>query len=96
MKNKWAVTIFNEWETVRKVQVPVLDCGGVFKGYDLHNVGVLSTRIKEMDALSVSYWLSKFVMEVAKKGGERYPPKTVYGIAVAFDAILKRRMELKL
>ena len=28
--NKWAVTIFNEWQTGRKVQVPVLDCGGVF------------------------------------------------------------------
>ena len=66
-KNKWAVTIFNEWQTARKVQVPVLDCGGVSKDYDLHNVGVLTTRIEEMDALSVNYWLSKFVMEVAKK-----------------------------
>ena len=97
-KNKWAVTIFNEWQTVRKVQVPVLDCGGVFKDYDVHNVGVLSTRIEEMDALSVHYWLSKFVIEIAKKGGERYPPKTVFGIVLyaAFDAILKKRMELKL
>ena len=42
-KNKWAVTIFNEWQTARKVQVPVLDCGGIFKDYDLHNVGILST-----------------------------------------------------
>ena len=24
-KNKWAVTIFNEWQIARKVQVPVLD-----------------------------------------------------------------------
>ena len=62
-KNKWAVTIFNEWQTARKVQVPVLDCGGVFKDYDLHNVGVLLTRIEEIVALSVNYWLSEFVME---------------------------------
>ena len=29
-----------------------------------------------MDSLSV--WLSKSVMEVAKKSGERYPSRTVY------------------
>ena len=56
-KNEWAVTIFNEWQTARKVQVPVLDFGGVFKDYDLHNVGVLSTRIEEMDAISRFYGL---------------------------------------
>ena len=33
-----------------------------------------------MDALSLNYWLSKFVMEVAKKTDERYPAKTIYGI----------------
>ena len=79
-KNKWAVTIFNEWQTARKVQVPVLDSGGMFKDYDLPKVGVLLTRIEDVDGLSLNYRLSKFVMEVAKKSGERYPPKTVYGI----------------
>jgi len=39
---------------------------------NLHKAGVLSTRIEEMDALSLNYWLSKFVMEEAKKSGERY------------------------
>ena len=90
-KNKWAVTIFNEWQTAQKVQVPVLDCGGMFKDYDLHNVGVLSTRIKEMDALNVNYFLSKFVMEVARKGGERYPPKTVYGIVCGIRRYLEEK-----
>ena len=52
----------------------------MFKDYDLHKVGVLSTRIEDMDALSLYHWLSKFVMEVTKKSGERYPPETVYGI----------------
>ena len=41
----------------------------MFKDYDLHKVGVLSTRIEGMDALSLNYWLSKFCMEVAKKSG---------------------------
>ena len=59
---------------------PILDPGGLFKGYDLHKVAQLSTSIEEMDAVTLNYWLSKFVMEVTKKSGERYPPKTVYGI----------------
>ena len=59
---------------------PVLDPGALFKGYDLHKVAQLSTSIEEMDAVTLNYWLSKIVMEVANKWGERYPPRTVYGI----------------
>ena len=91
-KNKWAVSIFAEWQRLREVKVPVLDCGGLFKDYDLHKVtGTLSADITGMDALSLNYWLLKFVMEVAKKSGGRYPPKTVYGIICA----LKRYLEEK-
>ena len=90
-KNKWAVSIFAEWQRLREVQVPVLDCGGLFKDYDLHKVTALSADIAGMDVLSLNYWLSKFVMVVAKKSGERYPPKTVYGIICA----LKRYLEEK-
>ena len=50
--------------------MPVSDPGGVSKDYDFHKVATLSTGIEEMDALSLNYWLSKFVMEVAKKTGE--------------------------
>ena len=64
----------------RMANFPVLDPGGLFKGYDLHKVVQLSTSIEEMDAVTLNYWLSKFVMEVAKKSGDRYPPKTFYGI----------------
>ena len=90
-KNNWAVSIFPEWQKLREVQVPLLDCGGLFKDYDLHKVTTLSADIAGMDALSLNYWLSKFVMEIAKKSGGRYPPKTVYGIICA----LKRYLEEK-
>ena len=33
-KNNWAVN------RLREVKVPVLDCGGLFKDYDLHNYKV--------------------------------------------------------
>jgi len=52
---------------------------------------VLSTRIEDMDALSLNYWLSKFVMEVAEKSGERYPSTTVYGIVCG----IRRYLEVK-
>ena len=58
--------------------MPVLDPRGLFKDYDLHKIAMVSTGIEEMDALSLNYCLSKFVMEVAKKTGERYPAKTIY------------------
>ena len=70
-KNKWALSVFGEWQFARTIKVPVLDPGGVSKDYDFHKVATLSTGIEEMDALSLNYWLSKFViMEVAKKTGE--------------------------
>ena len=74
-----------------EIEVPVLDCGGLFKDYDLHKVIALSADIAGMDVLSLNYWLSKFVMEVAKSSDGKYPPKTVYGII----CVLKRYLEEK-
>ena len=47
----------------------------------------MSADLAGMDALLLNYWLSKFVTEVAKKSGERYPPKSV--------CALKRYLEEK-
>ena len=71
--------------------MPVVDPGGVFKDYDLHKVATLSTGIKEMDTLSLNYWLSKFVMEVAKKTGRRYPAKTIYRIVCGMRCHLEEK-----
>ena len=49
------------------------------------------TRIEDMDALSLNYWLSKFVMEVAKKRGKWHPPKTVYGIVCGIRHYLEEK-----
>ena len=54
-KNKWALSVFGEWQFARTKKVPVLDPGGVFKDYDSHKVATLSTGIEEMDALSLNY-----------------------------------------
>ena len=74
-KNKWAVNIFAEWQSLREVKVPVLDCGGVFKDYELHKVCALSADIAAMDVLSLNYWLSKFaellVVQIRDGGSEK-------------------------
>ena len=95
-KNKWAVSIFAEWQRLREIKVPVLDCGGLFKDYDFHKVTALSADIAGMAALSLNYWLSKFVMEVAKKSGGRYPPKTFMVSFVPSSVIWRRKMDPKL
>ena len=84
------MNIFAEWQRLREVKVSLLDCCGLFKDYYLHKNTALSADIAGMDALSLTYWLSKFVMEVAKKSGRRYPPKTVYGIIFA---LIKGKMD---
>ena len=79
-KNKWALKLLLEWKQQREMKVPILDPGGFFKDYELHKVNPVSCEIEDMDVISLNYWLTKFVMEVAKDSGERYPPRTVYGI----------------
>ena len=79
-KNKWALKLFREWQQQRDMKVPSLDPGGLFKDYELRKVTPVSCEIENMDAISLNYWLTKFVMEVAKDSGERYPPRTVHGI----------------
>jgi hypothetical protein len=95
-KNKWAVNIFAEWQRLREVKVPVLDCGGLFKEYDLHKVTAVSADIAGMDALSLNYWLSKFVMEVAKKSGKDTLPRVFMDSFVPSSVIWRRKMDQKL
>ena len=78
-KNKWAVNIFAEWQSLREVKVPVLDCGGVLKDYEPHKVCALSADIAAMDVLSLNYWLSKFaellVVQIRDGGSEKVERK---------------------
>ena len=61
----WAVGIFEDWERVRSVKFPIVEVGEVFKEYELDKVQPLTRPITEMDALTLNYWLSKLVQEVA-------------------------------
>ena len=67
--------IFPEWQRLKKVKVLILDCGGLFKGCDLHKFTAVSADIAGMDALSMDFWFSKSVAEVTKRYAEIYPTK---------------------
>ena len=41
-----------------------------------------------MDVLTLNYWLSKFVQEVAKCSKDPYPPKTLYQIVCSIRRFL--------
>ena len=81
--------IFEEWGKYRFPKVATLEPGGLLKKHDLHKVQSLEIPLVQMDALSVNYWLTKIVQEVAKPSKERCPPKTLYQIVCG----LRRFME---
>ena len=77
-KKKWAGGIFEDWQRARSVKFLIVEVGGVFKEYELDKVQPLTRPITDMDALTLNYWFSKFVKEVAKCSKDPYPPKTLY------------------
>ena len=66
-KDKWAVEVFRTWQAVHEQKLCILDVGSVFKVYDVHCVLSLEEKLKDLDSLSLNYWLTKFVQEVANK-----------------------------
>ena len=86
-KNKWAYGLFEEWQRQRLVKVPIAEVVGLFKNDDFQ-VESLETPLVEMSALSVNYWLTKFVHEMANPSKERYPPRTLYGIVAGIRRFL--------
>ena len=60
--------------------------------WSFEKVNPVSCEIEDMDAISLNYWLATFVMEVAKDSGERYPPRSVYGIVCGLKRHLGDKM----
>ena len=61
------------------------------KDYDLHKVLTLDMPLVEMDALSLNYWMTKFVQEVTKPPKERYPPKSLFQILYGIGRYLSEK-----
>ena len=57
---------------IKETKVPVIDL--------LRKVNPVGCATKDMDAVSLNYRLTKFIMEVAKDSGERYQTGIVCGL----------------
>ena len=74
---KWAVKLFEEWQRSRSNTIAQREAVGV-EGVNVSNVEDVRVPLEQMSPYSVNFWLCKFICEVAKTTGERYPPKTLY------------------
>ena len=73
--NVWGYTEILPWQRVRSVKFPIIEVGEVFKEYELDKVQPLTRPITEMDALTLNYWLSILIQEMAKCSKDPYPLK---------------------
>jgi hypothetical protein len=68
---KWASKIFHEWQMERQNQDAKLEhCSFAFYCNKVQN---LDTSITQMNGETLNFWLGKFIQEVCKPNGERYP-----------------------
>ena len=73
-------------------KVATLKPSGFFIHCDLHKVQSLEVSLVQMGALSLNYWLTKFIQEVAKLLKERYPSKTLYQIVCGIRPFKEERI----
>ena len=88
-KNKWAVEVFRTWQAAHKQKFCILDVGSVFKVYDAHCVLSLEEKLEDLDSLSLNYWVTKFVQEVANKNEGHHPSRSLYGIVCGLKQYLE-------
>ena len=89
-KDKWAVEVFRTLASSARAKILYTWRGKtVFKDYDVHRVQSLEEKLEDLDSLSLNYWLTKFVQEVANKNGGRYPSRSLYGIVCGLKQYLE-------
>ena len=66
-KDEWTVEVFRTWQAACEQKFCILYTGSVFKDYYLHRVRILQEKLEDLASLSINYWLTKFVQEIADK-----------------------------
>ena len=69
----WGVRLWNEWAGTRSKSTA-----------DHDKVVPVTTPLVDIPPDSLAYWLAKFIMEVRKKDGSEYPPKSLYSLTCCF------------
>ena len=86
----WAYRIFNEWQMARGNKDASLESFSF--SFDAEKVQRLGTILTSMTAESLNFWLSKFIQEVCKQNGKRYPARTLYSIVCGLQGHLQIRI----
>ena len=81
---KWGVKVFRDWQETRQNKRAQLESIG-FDNLDVTNVDDLTVPLEEMSAYMLNFWLCRFMCEVAKQNGQRYPPKSLYLLLCAIN-----------
>ena len=88
-ETKCTYRIFNEWQLARTNKDPRSESGSLM--FDLDKVQRLDINITSMTADSLCFWLTKFIEEVCKQNGERYPARSLYSVVCG----LQRHLQTK-
>ncbi len=89
---RWAFNIFKEWQMTRGNKDASLESCSF--SFDCQKVQNLDTNIVNMTTGSLNFWLSRFIQEVVKANGERYPARTLYGIVCGLKRYLQEESDL--
>ena len=81
---KWGRKVFEEWQQRRQNTSAKLEVVGVAE-MNCEDVEDLTVPLEHMSPNTLNFWLSKFVCEVAKQNGERYPPNSLYLLVCAIN-----------
>ena len=73
---EWGIRVWNEWASIR----------GSSGSTDRAPV---DTSLLEMPVADLSYWMGKFVLEVQKKDGMEYLPKSLYTLVCCLKCFLR-------
>ena len=79
--------LFHEWQFKRQDKLPKQLHSSSIR-LEFEKVQPLSTPLKDMNAETLNWWLSRFIEEVSNRRGERYPPKTLYLLACGIKRYL--------
>ena len=86
-KNKWAVSLFENWREQRNIEVRRVDETSV-RGCD-PGLEVIKNFIEAMSDDELNGTLGYFICEIRKTDRSKYPPNTLYGIIAAIQHFLK-------
>ena len=75
----WALAVYTEWAKWRHAQAETV----------LGDNGLVPENLQLQSAITLDYWLSRFVIEARRKDGNPYPPNTLYNITASLQRMFR-------